>query len=214
MDAGQWAIIGLCVILGFWFVVGTVLNGRKVRRISRAAGAALMKYGRLSSTRRLGNSGAQFIVERAEAPFRQIELVFLLEGRENPILWLFERIRGRRDELVLRANLRTAPAQEISLAEHRDRAFQEQSRGEQEKPYERIAAPAGLEMARRGAKDDAMVERLGRVLGSLGGTVRRVSIQSKEPHLTVRIRLSADGDPSAEAVLEGMRDVVQRNAPG
>lgn len=214
MNAGQWVIIGLCVILGLWFVAGYISNGLKVRRISRAAEAALTKYGRVSSIRRLGNSGAQFIVEKAETPFRQIELVFLLEGRENLLLWLLERIRGRRDELVLRANLRTAPAQEISLAESQDREFKARLLREQEKPYEWIAAPAGLEMARRGARDDVMVERLGRFLDGFGGAVRRVSIQSKEPHLTVRVRLSTGGVMSPEALLAAIRNVVQRSGPG
>jgi hypothetical protein len=214
MDAGQWVIIGLCVILGLWFVAGHLSNGRKVRKVSRAAEAALTKYGRVSGIRRLGNSGAQFIVERAEIPFRQIEMVFLLEGRENPLLWFFERIRGRRDELVLRANLRTAPAQEISLAESQDREFKARILGEHEKPYEWIAAPTGLEMARRGAKDAAMVERLKRFLEDSGLAVRRLSIQSKEPHLTVRVRLFTDGILSIEVLLEAIRNVVQRSTPG
>lgn len=214
MNAGQWVVIGLCVVLGLWFVVGYISNGRRIRRISRAVEPALTKYGRVSSRRRLGNSGAQFIVERAEAPFRQIELVFLLEARENLLLWLLERIRGRRDELLLRANLRTAPAQEISLSESRDREFKARVLGERERPYEWIAAPPGLEMARRGAKDAAMVERLGRFLDGFGKAVRRVSIQSKEPHLTVRVRLFTDGALSAEALLEAIRNVVQRSGPG
>jgi len=214
MDAGQWVIVGLCVVLGFWFLVGYLFNRQKVRTISGAVEAALKKYGRVSAIRRLGNSGVQFIVEKAETPFRQIELVFLLEARENPFLWLTERIRGRRDELVLRANLRTAPAQEICLVESQDREFKARLLGEAEKPYDWIAAPAGLEMARRGAKDDVMVERLARFLDGFGNAVRRVSIQSKEPHLTVRAKLSTDGVMSAEGLLAAIRNVVHRSGPG
>ena len=97
MDAGQWLIIGVCIVLGLWFVAGSITNVRKVRTISKALQTAGPKYGTVSAYRRLGNSGAQFIVEKAEAPFRQIEIVFLLEPRENLLLWLFERIRGRRE---------------------------------------------------------------------------------------------------------------------
>jgi hypothetical protein len=214
MNAGQWVISGLCVILGLWFVVGYLTNARKVRTISRAVEPALAKYGRVSAYRRLGNSGAQFIVEKAESPFRQIELVFLLEARENLLLWLFERIRGRGDELRLRVNLRSAPAQEISLGQSQDREFKAGVLREQEKPYEWIAAPPGLEMARRGSKDAALVERLKRFLKRYGKAVKRLAIQSKEPHLMVRARLFTDGVMSAEALLEALRDVVQGSGPG
>ncbi len=214
MNAGQWVVIGLCVVLGLWFAVGSISNGRRIRMISRALEPALTKYGRIRSFRRLGNSGAQFIVDRAESPFRQIELVFLLEARENLPLWLLERIRGRRDELVLRANLRAVPAQEISLGESRDRGFKARVLEERQRPYEWIAAPPGLEMARRGAEDVAMVERLGRFLEGFGQAVRRVTIQSKEPHLTVRVRLSTDEVMSVEALLEAIRSVVLRGGPG
>ncbi len=43
MDAGQWVILGLCVILGLWYVVGYISNGRKVRRISQTAEIATME---------------------------------------------------------------------------------------------------------------------------------------------------------------------------
>jgi hypothetical protein len=214
MDAGQWLIIGVCIVLGLWFVAGTITNVRKVRTISKALQTALPKYGTVSAYRRLGNSGAQFIVEKAEAPFRQIEMVFLLEPRENLLLWLFERIRGRRDELMLRANLRNAPAQEIRLGRREDRQFKASVLKEQGKPYEWIEAPAGLEVARRGATDTPMIKRLGKLMDRYGEAVRRVSIQPKEPHLTVRVRLSAEGEKSAATLLEAVGETLQSSSPG
>jgi len=209
MDAGQWIIIGVCAALGLWFVAGSIANSRKVRTISKALQPALAKHGTVSAYRRLGNSGAQFIVEKAEVPFRQIEMVFLLEPRENLLLWLFERIRGRRDELMLRANLRSAPAQEVRLGRREDRQFKASVEREPDKPFEWIEAPAGLEVARRGASDTAMIKRWEKLTDRYGEAVRRVSIQSKEPHLTVRVRLSAEGERSAATLLDAVGETLQ-----
>ena len=209
MNLGQGIVIGLCVILALWFAVGYIYNWRKTNTLSQALKTALEQQGKLSAYRRLGVSGAQFILENAKAPFRQIELVFLLEPRENLPLWLLRRIQGRQDELLFRANLRTAPAQEFQIGLGSDQKFEQSILSEDQKPYELLPNSGPLKIAVRGHADEAAVSaRWQGFLDRFGKDLLRLSLQHKEPHLNVKARLSALHSATFEEFIMAVQKVI------
>jgi hypothetical protein len=208
MNLGQGIVIGLCVILALWFAGGYIYNWRKTNTLSQALKTALEQQGKLSAYRRLGVSGAQFILENAKAPFRQIELVFLLEPRENLPLWLLRRIQGRQDELLFKANLRTAPAQEFQIGLDGDQKFEQSILSEDKKSYELLPSSGRLKMAVRGHADEAASARWQGFLDRFGKDLLRLSLQHKEPHLNVKARLSALRSATFEEFIMAVQKVI------
>ena len=195
MDLGQQIIIAMGVFLAGWYGVFLVLNRRRgiatyywLREGLQAA------VGDVTGASWVGSSaaGARLGVKKAQAPFRQMEAVFLLESREILPLWIFDLLRGKRDELILTATLRTPPKQEFEVARKGGRRFKRLVSEDQKRPYEWASGLDGFEIVRRGSKDSAeTMERLAAFLEQHGAAVRQISLQRKSPHLVLRVALSS-----------------------
>jgi len=61
-------------------------------------------------------SGARINVIHAAPPFRRLEMTLLLENREVPLLWLFDRLHGKRDWLTIKATLRSPRRGEVEVS--------------------------------------------------------------------------------------------------
>src|SRR5207249_12032296 len=69
--------------------------------------------GERTTLRALGSSGVELKVQHALPPLKSAEVFVLLEPRDLPLLWWLFRARGRRDLLIVRAELRAAPRFEL-----------------------------------------------------------------------------------------------------
>ncbi len=212
MDLGQWVVILLSVILGVWFFVGSVINRRRGMAIFEWLQSGLEKMGGISEAKWIGTSGsgARLVVSKAESPFQRIEVIYLLESREILPLWIFNHLRGKRDEMIIKASLRNTPTQELEAAISGDREFTQTVTGGSKKPFELIQGQGQYEIARRGRANDTMLANLSRILERFSPAIRRVSLLNKSPHLIMRVNLPSLRDkPSAEffeAVGEWLRD--------
>ncbi len=112
MNLGQGIAIGLSVLLGFNYFIGTIINRKKGTSLFRwLRDGAQAVLGKVTHASWVGSSsaGGRLAIGQANAPFRRVEMLYLLATREIlPLLWL-QRLRGRRDELVLKAVLRSGP---------------------------------------------------------------------------------------------------------
>ena len=61
--------------------------------------------GRRTTLRWLGSSAVELGIVEPEPPFREATVVIVLEPRDVAVLWAFARSRGRRDFVIVRANL-------------------------------------------------------------------------------------------------------------
>jgi hypothetical protein len=100
------------VVLG-WFALGTQLNIRHGNRLLRWLGQGLPLVGERTTLRWLGSSAIELKVQTALEPLRSAEVFVVLEPRDLPLLWWLFRARGRRDLLIVRAELRRAPRIEL-----------------------------------------------------------------------------------------------------
>jgi hypothetical protein len=211
MDLGQWIVIGLSVVMGVWFGVGSYYNRRRGITTYRWIQSGLKRLGKISEAAWIGSSGsgARLVVGKAEAPFRRIEIVFLLESREILPLWLFNRARNKQDEMIIKAGLRSSPAEQIELSRGADRQVQAMIGGSEGRSFEQLPAQKGFLLAYRGRENPERVERLNAFLDRYPQAIRRVSIQRQNPHLMIRVDLPALRDGSPEEFFEALQEMLK-----
>ena len=211
MNLGQWIVILLSALMGGWYLIGAIINRKRGMLTFSWLRSGLERWGKLSEARWIGSSGsgARLVVGQPASPFQRIEVVFLLESREILPLWIFNHLRGKRDEMIIKANLRSAPSQEFEAALNGARDFKSILAGGQKKPFELLPAPQGFEMARRGKQDDQEIERLSGFLSRHAGTVWRISLQRKAPHLILRANLPSLQEKPPEEFFDEVKQLVR-----
>jgi hypothetical protein len=192
LDLGQWIAIGICAILLLGYIRGYSYNRRRAEQISQWLQDGLSHWGKVTEGEHLPGmtTGGSLSVNQAAAPFRRVEAIFILEPRENLLFWLFYRLGGRRDELVLRITLQSHPDQEVEVARGGDRDFRRRLTEEEKKPFTTAPGPGKLQVAWREKGSADAVEKVRRILENYGTGVLRLSLRRKQPELFVRIQLA------------------------
>ena len=206
VNLGQWLAIGISVLLGVNYMVGMMVNRRKSTALFHWLREGTQRaIGAVSEARWIGSasSGARLTVAQARAPFRRVEMIYLMATRELlPLFWL-QRLRNRRDELIVKALLRTPPGLEWELAHPRDERTQHRLEAEG------FRAGPDLEGWRLFYKGDLSPERRSQIqqmTRQLGTTLRGFSLRRKQPHLIVRLALPTDVSTSAEAIFRALSE--------
>jgi hypothetical protein len=193
VDKGQWIAIGLSVLLGVWYVVGAVINRRRGVATYHWLTAGLKQLGKISEAKWIGSSGsgARLLLEKTIKPFRRIEIVFLLESREIMPIWLFNRLRKKQDEMILKANLRQTPTQEVESAPGGDRKLTDLLTASSNKlnPFSVSPAPEGFGIICRGMRDEEHLAALRAFLVKYSDSVFQFSLRRQIPHLILRVYL-------------------------
>jgi hypothetical protein len=209
VNLGQLLAIGLSVALGVNYLIGMIVNRRK--------GVALFHWlhegvqstlGRVSEARWIGSasSGARLTVAQAREPFRRVEMIYLLATRELlPLLWL-QRLRGRRDELILKALLREPPLLEWELVPKRHSRTQAQLTAQGFQPGPELE---GWVLYQKGNLTPAYDRHIRQTVQRLGARLRGLSVRRQKPHVVARLSLPTDlSTPAADlfqALAEGLR---------
>jgi hypothetical protein len=107
-------IAAIIIVLG-WFALGITWNLRKGNAVLRWMQAGLPQLGERTTMRWLGSSAIELVIGKARSPFKQVTLLAVMEPRDIPWLWLISRFQHRRDVLIIRAQLQTAPTYEFDL---------------------------------------------------------------------------------------------------
>ncbi len=115
MDQPQTVLFILVAVVMGWFGFGVIWNIRRGNAVLRWMQAGLPRLGEKTTLRWLGSSAVELAIAKARPPFRRVDLVLVLEPRDVPWFWLLARARGRRDMLIVRGQLATAPHYEFDL---------------------------------------------------------------------------------------------------
>ena len=105
----------LVVVFVGWFALGTHTNVRKGHRFLEWLQDGLPLLGEKTTLHWLGSSVVQLKIENACQPFRRAEILVVLEPRDVPLIWLFSRLQGRCDLLIVRTELRTQPKMQVEV---------------------------------------------------------------------------------------------------
>jgi len=205
VDIGQWIAISLSALFGAWYAVGAIINRRRGVAIYRWLRAGLEQVGKISEAKWIGSSGsgARLVVDKGKKPFRRVEVVFLLESREIMPIWLFNRLRKKQDEMILKATLTQVPDQEVESGPSGDRKLKGllSAPGNKLNPFNVVPAPKGFDIIRRGRQDDERLDVIREFLKKYSNSVFQVSLRKQMPHLILRVYLPALQSIQAEDFL-------------
>lgn len=206
MNLGQGIAIGLSVLLGFNYFIGTIINRKKgtslFRWLREGAQAVL---GKVTHASWVGSSsaGGRLAIGQANAPFRRVEMLYLLATREIlPLLWL-QRLRGRRDELVLKAVLRKRPTAEWALVLPQDRRAHNEFQAHGFQPGPEIGKWL---LYHKGDLTPETRARIQSLVEHLGENLRGVTLQREEPHVVMRLSLPTDLSKPAKAFFRAIAE--------
>lgn len=115
MEKYQPLLFVLVALIMAWFGGGVVWNIRRGNALLKWMQGGLPALGERTTLRWLGSSAVQMEIAKALPPFRRCQVVVVMEPRDVPWLWLLSRRRGRRDMLILRGQLVTAPRLEYDI---------------------------------------------------------------------------------------------------
>jgi hypothetical protein len=96
-------------VLLVWFVVGNELMRRRARRLAIWSKRAIDPLGGKQTVQWLTQQAFRLDVEAPKAPFKAATVTGLVESWDVPMVWLWNRLHGRRDMVVFQLGLREQP---------------------------------------------------------------------------------------------------------
>jgi hypothetical protein len=203
-------VIAFCALLVVWYVVGWQVNRRRGERLLAWILQELRPLGDQTTVSRLGTSGFQVNVGKARAPFKVIETAILLEPREILLLWIFNRLRGGADHLIIKGSLRAAPRGEVEVVKKGGRLAGRALEGlDDEEAWTHQKIAAGLVMACRGEKGQRQAEAISHLVEGLSPRLLRLSLSKKAPHLLLNLSLAGLDERSVLLLLSSLQDLAQ-----
>jgi hypothetical protein len=210
LNLGQWAVIGLSVALGAWFLAGIAVN-RKAGRGAHAWLASALEGYSCGELRWVDLATAAVVLKagRTNLPLDRIEAIFALERRENCPLWLFQHAAGKRDNLILRAALRKKPGFEAHLVPSREYAVISSLTQGRDPPLTRSEESGGYSLFVGGGPDAATVQTLKALADRFKGSIQRVSLRADNPQLLFHVRLAALRAAPAGSLLQAIDELAR-----
>jgi hypothetical protein len=199
----------LLVLLGLAFVGaffgGTQWNVRKGTAALKWLQQGLPLVGERTTMRWVGTAAVALNIAKAKDPFRSAETLILLEPRDVLFLWAFFRARGRRDLLIFRTQLQSAPKFELEAFDPRAWATDSVERDAQKKNWTRLELPASqsLRAYYSGAGGATSAKPLIDLATRAGGKLVRLSVHRSVPNLEIHWQLpEAAAHPARDLFLK------------
>jgi hypothetical protein len=202
-------VIAVLVVLG-WFAIGTQFNIRRGHRLLRWLQGGLTLLGEKTTLRWLGSSALELKVQHARAPLRSAELFVVLEPRDLPILWWLFRARGRRDLLIVRADLPTPPRFELEALDPRAWSTRGLERTLRRNRWSPIPLPPGSPLVAYGQGPASAASDVVPVATRPELALVRLAVHRTTPHLEVQWTLAGSERLDSRAVLETLHRVAER----
>lgn len=180
-----------------WYVIGMWYNRRQSIRVLNWLREGVVPLGGETQAAWIGTaaSGARIVVSRAYPPFRQLEITYLLESRELFPLWLVNLLRGKRDEVTIKALLRSprqGVVEVVAPGSRIERSLRQDSRA----AWHWGQGPYGLRVACRGSQGKALSAAITSFLQKHKLSLYRFSCRKESPHLLIHARLAGLVDQS------------------
>jgi hypothetical protein len=207
--ASSLLLLAVIVVL-LWFALGTGRNIRRGNQLLRWLQGGLPLLGRRTTLRWLGSSAVRLEIVDPRPPFRQAEVVLVLEPRDVALLWAWARARRRRDFLIVRARLARSPRFELEAADLRGWTGRDALRKVDPEAWSfaEWGDPSIRAAHGPGADPDATRRLWDRLAGASGG-VWRLSIRRAPPHLEVHLLPPDTAASTAERLIGAVAEVAR-----
>lgn len=171
-----------------WFTVGTQLNMRRGARLLSWVQEGLPILGDRARLRWMGNSVAAITIPDGTPPFREAEVMLVLEPRDLGAIWAFARQRARRDFFLIRLNLVASPDFAADLLDpHRWTPPGTPPLDDRLRPVPDATDPDGYDLRDDGTAPRDELRRLWQTLTVASGKVWRLSVRKDAPHLEIHV---------------------------
>jgi hypothetical protein len=205
--------IGLILFVMLWFALGTQRNIRKGNEVLRWLQGGLPILGRRTTMRWLGSSAVELGIVEPAAPFREAQVVVVLEPRDVSLLWAFARWRGRRDFVIVRVSLVRPPRFGLDVRDPGGWTSRSDApdNGHEVPTGERPTDdwPAQVAVTVGPGTADPAVRATWEQLTEVSGGIWRLTVQPVVPHLEVHVRPPALEGVSADRLLGPIRDLAE-----
>ncbi len=183
------AVLGLGAIFIAWYLVGNEIMRRRGRALAVWCKRALDPMGGRQAVKWITMHSFRLEVEGLKAPFQAGSLTGLTESWDVPMIWLGNRLNGRRDMVLLQLSLRQQPIWGLELYRPRSILAGDARRtavdeGWSEQPLEefRLASAGGGAMQKL-ARDLLLA------LGDERLNLVRLAVRRRGHHLTLALNV-------------------------
>jgi len=212
MNPYQVIFIVIAVLVMGAFGGGVIWNIRHGNAVLRWMQAGLPMIGEKTTLRWLGSSVVELNIQKAKPPFRRFSLVLVLQPRDVPWLWLWSLFRNRRDMVILRGSLTTAPRLEYDMLAPQSwtgrsalaRATAAQWGTEPIDELQFAAPKASLSVSIQNAQHLLESAR------QLNPTIWRISVRREYPQIEVHIPMPRPNGSDAQLFFEAVRLVARQ----
>jgi hypothetical protein len=201
--------IALLVLVMLWFAFGTQRNVRRGNALLRWLQTGLPLLGRRTTLRWLGSSAVILGISEPQEPFREAEVLVVLEPRDLPWLWLFSRSRGRRDFIIVRGSLKRAPRFELEAGDRRGWTGEDHMDRLEGDEWHRLQwGGPDLRAAHSGGDAGELKPQWDRISAASGG-IWRLSVQQTVPHLEIHVLPPDTSQVSSDRLLRPIMELAQ-----
>lgn len=191
----------LLIVLVLSYLAGAWLSRRRSKALGQWLQAGLSTLGGQPAWRvtRSISTGAEVTVAQTAHPFHQVRVSYYLMTREIVPLWGIEMLRGKRDLLAIRADLRAAPVTEFEVLPLNGPLRKKLDRVAADQPWQWQEMPSGLGLATRDPVNPRLARSLKTFLERYGAHMERLSLRQRQPNLVLFVRLAGlEQTPSAD----------------
>jgi hypothetical protein len=207
-------ILAVLIFLG-GFALGTQWNVRKGDKVLKWLREGLSLVGERTTMRWMGSSVVELKIGKAKDPFRSAETLVIFEPRDVFFLWAFSRWRGRRDTLVFRSQLRTAPSFELEIFDPKGWTNRVNARTLQAKNWTPIPLSSDHPLLAYSSGDfSADAKQLTDLATRAGGRLLRLSVHRDVPNLEVHWFLPELKNLAARDFFSRLREISQAITKG
>ncbi|HEY3367195.1 MAG TPA: hypothetical protein VGK74_19235 [Symbiobacteriaceae bacterium] len=107
----QYFAFGVALLLFAWYMAGLYLNRARSQQLLGVIREAIRQAGTRTTVKWFGRSAFQVDVGEPAHPFAAFRLLCLLEPRDFPLAQLWNRLRGRKDQVMIQVDFVRAPAE-------------------------------------------------------------------------------------------------------
>ncbi len=192
------------------FALGTTWNVRKGDHVMKWIRGGLPLIGERTTYRWLGSSVVELKIAKAKPPFRNSETLVVFEPRDILLLWGLARWRGRRDMLIFRAQLQSAPGYEVEIFDPSAWTTHNTERDLTKKNWSKLdlAAHPSLRAYHSGQVDPAEITRIVNLANQLSGKLIRLSIHRDLPNLELHWLLPNLKTASANQIFSKVQQIA------
>jgi hypothetical protein len=191
------------------FVFGTQRNIKRGNEVLRWLQTGLPTLGQRTSLRWLGSSAAELTLRQAEPPFREAQVLVVLEPRDVSVLWAWARAHRRRDFIILRGQLTSAPDFELEAGDARGWTGHDRLRRLDPDVWEESDWGVEHVSVRHGpAAQTDVARRHWDELGKATGGVWRLSIRRDPPHVEVHVLPPDIGAVRSDRLFTAFRELA------